>query len=54
MHWDAFNVQILKFLKISHVKVEFFGRKVAKGDQSWDILTFDPVFGVDVRRIGSD
>jgi hypothetical protein len=54
MHWDTFNVQILKKLKISHVKMEFFGQKVAKNDQNWDILTFDPIFGVDIHRIGSN
>ena len=54
MHWDTFYVQFLLLLKISHVKMEFFGQKVAKNDQNWDILTFDPIFGVDIHRIGSN
>ena len=54
MHWDTFYVHILFFLKISHVKMEFFGQKVAKNDQNWDILTFAPIFGVDIHRIGSN
>ena len=54
MHWDTFYVQFFLLLKISHVKMEFFGQKVAKNDQNWDILTFDPIFGVDIHRIGSN
>ena len=54
MHWDTFYLQILKFLKISHVKMEFFCKKMAKNDQNLDILTFDPIFGLDIHRIGSN
>ena len=53
MQWDTFYVQILKFVKKCNVKMKFFGQKVAKNDQNWDILTFDPIFGVDIHRIGS-
>ena len=43
-----------KILENFPCKNGVFVKKMAKNDQNLDILTFDPIFGLDIHRIGSN
>ena len=53
MQWNTFCVQIQKKNENMPCKNEDFWSKMAKNDQYWVILTFDPIFRMNLYQIGS-